>query len=114
MSFVCFFSVNVERPVLPTTIHVFGDNDRTMEINQDDKEISENINDLSPSPTVIQMFTSAVLTRCKEESFCLQHCVNLGVYCKTDQTLNCKHCASLEHQDHNKCYIKSARVRFVH
>ncbi|XP_058232268.1 NACHT, LRR and PYD domains-containing protein 3-like isoform X2 [Hemibagrus wyckioides] len=90
--------------------HVFEDSDLTEEVIQDDKEIGERFKGLHPSPMTTEMYASARLTRCREESLCLQHCAPLDVFCKTDQTLICEQCANLEHQDHNICYTTGAKV----
>ncbi|XP_060718094.1 NACHT, LRR and PYD domains-containing protein 3-like isoform X1 [Tachysurus vachellii] len=46
----------------------------------------------------------------QDEKVCMQHCSPLDVYCKTDHTLLCKHCSTLQHQGHNKCYTVGAKV----
>ncbi|GAA6104830.1 NACHT, LRR and PYD domains-containing protein 3-like isoform X1 [Tachysurus ichikawai] len=46
----------------------------------------------------------------QDEKVCMQHCAPLEVFCKTDHTLLCKHCATLQHQGHNKCYTVGAKV----
>ncbi|XP_058232271.1 NACHT, LRR and PYD domains-containing protein 3-like [Hemibagrus wyckioides] len=50
------------------------------------------------------------LPRYQDGKFCPQHCAPLEVYCKTDRTLICKHCATLQHQGHKKCYTVGAKV----
>lgn len=105
-------SVEVKRLVSPCPSHDFEDRDLREEINQDEIMSGEKFKGLHPSPTTKEMYTSAKLTRCREESLCLQHCAPLDVFCKTDQTLICKQCATLEHQDHNKCYTTGAKVRY--
>ncbi|GAA6104828.1 NACHT, LRR and PYD domains-containing protein 3-like isoform X1 [Tachysurus ichikawai] len=101
--------VEVKRLVSPCPSHDFEDRDLREEINQDEIMSGEKFKGLHPSPTTKEMYTSAKLTRCREESLCLQHCAPLDVFCKTDQTLICKQCATLEHQDHNKCYTTGAK-----
>ncbi|KAF5907161.1 NACHT, LRR and PYD domains-containing protein 3-like isoform X1, partial [Clarias magur] len=54
---------------------------------------------------------SPELTWYQEEKLCLQHSDPLEIYCKTDQTLICKQCAThQQHQGHNKCYTVGAKV----
>ncbi|KAK3515797.1 hypothetical protein QTP70_032936 [Hemibagrus guttatus] len=50
------------------------------------------------------------LPQYQDGTFCPQHCAPIEVYCKTDETLICKHCATLQHQGHKKCYTAGAKV----
>ncbi|KAI5092455.1 NACHT, LRR and PYD domains-containing protein 12-like isoform X1 [Silurus meridionalis] len=46
----------------------------------------------------------------QERKLCLQHHTPLEIYCRTDQTLICKQCATVEHRGHDKTYEAGARV----
>ncbi|KAF5898308.1 NACHT, LRR and PYD domains-containing protein 12-like isoform X3, partial [Clarias magur] len=92
--------VETERPHPPSRSPVPVDSDRLIELNQDDEE------------TLLRLHPSAsvpVMTTPQELNFCLQHRLARDIYCKTDQSLVCKQCATVEHQGHNKSYTQQAR-----
>lgn len=48
-----------------------------------------------------------------EKTLCLEHFLPLEVYCKSDETLICKTCATFEHRGHNKSYTIDAQVSYA-
>lgn len=95
-------SVKTERPGSPSPSYDTVENDQSVELNQDDGETFPHF---LPSASVSARYTPP------EPKLCLQHRMPLEIYCKTDQTLICKQCATVEHQGHSKSYTQRARVR---
>ncbi|XP_053467070.1 NACHT, LRR and PYD domains-containing protein 12-like isoform X1 [Ictalurus furcatus] len=94
-------SVEIETPHSPSPSYVFVESEKSVELNQDDGEAFLR---LHPSATVSAMYPP------QEPKLCLQHRMPREIYCKTDETLTCKQCATVEHRGHDKCYTQGARA----
>ncbi|MCJ8745398.1 hypothetical protein PDJAM_G00129870 [Pangasius djambal] len=93
--------VEIERPHSPSPSYVSVEGDKSVELNQDD---GETFPCLHPSATVPAKYTP------QEPKLCQQHHKPLEIYCKTDETLICKQCATVQHRGHNKSYTQAARA----
>ncbi|XP_036418605.1 NACHT, LRR and PYD domains-containing protein 12-like [Colossoma macropomum] len=62
------------------------------------------------SVTAPQGYTLPDPTGHQEDRLCPEHDMPMEVFCKTDQTLICKQCATLTHRGHKKSYTIRARV----
>ncbi|KAM9436756.1 NACHT, LRR and PYD domains-containing protein 3-like isoform 1-T2 [Clarias gariepinus] len=91
--------VETERPHSPSPSYVPVESYRGIELNQND---GETLLRLHPSASGPAMNTPQTL------KLCLQHRMPREIRCKTDQTLICKQCATVEHQGHNKSYTQQA------
>ncbi|XP_058233070.1 NACHT, LRR and PYD domains-containing protein 3-like [Hemibagrus wyckioides] len=88
-----------ERPNLapPSYLSVVSEES---ELIQDDEETFLRLHPLASVP---------VRSEPHVPQLCLQHRRPLEIYCKTDHTLICKQCATVEHRGHNKSYTQTAR-----
>ncbi|XP_037389791.1 NACHT, LRR and PYD domains-containing protein 3-like isoform X2 [Pygocentrus nattereri] len=104
-------SAETGRPQSPSPSYISMKSDKSLDrpikFNQGEKSSGRN---WPTSTTAPQGYTRRDTAGHHKERLCPEHKMPMEVFCKTDQTLICKECATLTHRGHKKSYTTRARV----
>ncbi|KAL6462261.1 hypothetical protein MHYP_G00286830 [Metynnis hypsauchen] len=104
-------SAETGRPQSPSPSYISMKSDKSLDrpikFNQGEKSRGENWPTSAAAP---QGYTLRDTAGHHKERLCPDHNMPMEVFCKTDQTLICKECATLTHRGHKKSYTTRARV----